>query len=77
MIQEDLTRQRVRLLLLPQLSARTTTAHALSSGRLCPFLPSKTQGITKPTVRRLARRGDVKRISGLTYEETRGILKIG
>ena len=28
------------------------------------------QGITKPALRRLASRGDVKRISGLIYEET-------
>ena len=34
------------------------------------------QGITKPAIRRLARRGGVKRISGLIYEETRGILKV-
>ena len=27
-------------------------------------------------IRRLARRGSVKRISGLIYEETRGVLKI-
>ncbi len=33
------------------------------------------QGITKPAIRRLARRGGVKRISGLIYEETRGVLK--
>jgi len=32
-------------------------------------------GITKPAIRRLARRGGVKRISELMYEETRGILK--
>ena len=32
--------------------------------------------ITKPAIRRLARRGGVKRISGLIYEETRGVLKI-
>ena len=31
------------------------------------------QGITKPAIRRLARRGGVKRISGLVYEETRGM----
>ena len=30
------------------------------------------QGITKPAIRRLARRGGVKRISGLIYEEARG-----
>lgn len=33
------------------------------------------QGITKPAIRRLARRGGIKRISGLIYEETRAILK--
>uniref|UniRef100_A0A7S1KQ60 Histone H4 n=1 Tax=Percolomonas cosmopolitus TaxID=63605 RepID=A0A7S1KQ60_9EUKA len=32
-------------------------------------------GITKPAIRRLARRGGVKRISGLIYEETRVVLK--
>jgi histone H4 len=30
----------------------------------------------QPAIRRLARRGGVKRISGLIYEETRGVLKI-
>ncbi len=33
------------------------------------------KGITKPAIRRLARRGGVKRISGMMYEETRGVLK--
>ncbi|AQK64245.1 histone H4 [Zea mays] len=33
-------------------------------------------GITNLAIRRLARRGGVKRISGLIYEETRGVLKI-
>ncbi|CAI0403469.1 unnamed protein product, partial [Linum tenue] len=32
--------------------------------------------ITKPGIRRLARRGGVKRIRGLIYEESRGVLKI-
>eukprot|EP00088_Acartia_fossae_P001534 TRINITY_DN1059_c0_g1_i1.p1 TRINITY_DN1059_c0_g1~~TRINITY_DN1059_c0_g1_i1.p1 ORF type:complete len:104 (+),score=7.92 TRINITY_DN1059_c0_g1_i1:140-451(+) len=32
-------------------------------------------GITKPAIRRLARRGGVKRISGTIYEETRSVLK--
>ena len=51
-----------------------------------PYLPSlqrhrkvlrdNIQGITKPAIRRLARRGGVKRISGLIYEETRGVLKV-
>lgn len=34
------------------------------------------QGVTKPAIRRLARRGGVKRIAGGVYEETRGVLKI-
>uniref|UniRef100_A0A673HY11 Histone H4 n=1 Tax=Sinocyclocheilus rhinocerous TaxID=307959 RepID=A0A673HY11_9TELE len=34
------------------------------------------EGITKPAIRCLARRGGVKRISGLIYEETRGVLKV-
>ncbi len=32
-------------------------------------------GLTKPAIRRLARRGGVKRISGLVYEETRDALR--
>ena len=40
-----------------------------------PFFKN-IQGITKPAIRRLARRGGVKRISGLIYEETRGVLKV-
>lgn len=32
-------------------------------------------GVTKPAIRRLARRGGVKRISSLVYEETRAVLK--
>ncbi|KAI1716016.1 centromere kinetochore component CENP-T histone fold domain-containing protein [Ditylenchus destructor] len=34
------------------------------------------QGITKPAIRRLARRAGVVRISGFVYEETRNVLKI-
>ena len=33
-------------------------------------------GVTKPAIHRLARRGGVKRISGLIYEEVRGVLKV-
>ena len=33
------------------------------------------KGITKPAIRRLARRGGVKRINSLIYEETRTVLK--
>ena len=38
-------------------------------------LRDNIQGITKPAMRRLARRAGVKRISGLIYEEVRGCLK--
>merc|ERR1712000_704391 len=40
------------------------------------ILKDNIQGITKPAIRRLARRGGVKRISSLIYEETRGVLKV-
>ena len=39
------------------------------------MLRDNMNGISKPAIRRLARRGGVKRISGLVYEETRGVLK--
>ena len=32
-------------------------------------------GISRPSIRRLARRGGVKRISGTIYEDSRGVLK--
>ena len=32
-------------------------------------------GITKPAIRRLARRGGVKRISNMIYDETRTVLR--
>lgn len=38
-------------------------------------LRDNIMGITMPAIRRLARRGGVKRISGLVYEETRSVLK--
>ena len=40
------------------------------------ILRDNIQGITKQAIRRLARRGGVKRISGLIYDETRGVLKL-
>ena len=39
------------------------------------LLTDNLQGITKPAIRRLARRGGVKRIGGLVYEETRVVLR--
>ena len=39
-------------------------------------LRDNIQGTTKPAIRQLDGRGGVKRISGLIYEETRGVLKV-
>lgn len=38
-------------------------------------LRDNIQGITKPAIRRLARRGGVKRISATIYEEVRHVLR--
>lgn len=46
-----------------------------STKRLKKVLRDNIRGVTKPAIRRLARRGGVKRISGMMYEEVRGILK--
>ena len=37
-------------------------------------LKNNANGVTKGSIKRLARRGGVKRISGLLYEEVRGVL---
>uniref|UniRef100_A0A8D2J5V1 Histone H4 n=1 Tax=Varanus komodoensis TaxID=61221 RepID=A0A8D2J5V1_VARKO len=39
-------------------------------------LRDSIQGTSKPAIRCLARCGGVKHISGLIYEETRGVLKV-
>ena len=39
-------------------------------------LRDNISGITKPAIRRLARRGGIKRVSGQVYEETRSVLRI-
>jgi len=41
-----------------------------------PTVNGRLALLQKPAIRRLARRGGVKRISGLIYEETRGVLKV-
>ncbi|XVF68117.1 hypothetical protein PTKIN_Ptkin10aG0177300 [Pterospermum kingtungense] len=46
------------------------------SKRYMKVLQDNIQEITKPTIRRLVRRGDVKQISGLIYEETCSVFKI-
>ena len=38
-------------------------------------LRDNIQGITKPAIRRLARKGGVKRIAGVTYDTTRSTLR--
>ncbi|KAE8181238.1 hypothetical protein CF336_g8992 [Tilletia laevis] len=40
------------------------------------ILRDNINGITKPSIRRLARRGGVKRISAGIYDEARGALKV-
>uniref|UniRef100_A0A9L0RSJ9 Histone H4 n=3 Tax=Euteleostomi TaxID=117571 RepID=A0A9L0RSJ9_HORSE len=55
---------------------RTGTLGSGGAKRHRKVLRDNIQGITKPAIRRLARRGGVKRISGLIYEETRGVLKV-
>jgi histone H4 len=45
-----------------------------SAKRHRKVLRDNIQGITKPAIRRLARRGGVKRVSSLIFEETRGVL---
>ena len=50
--------------------------YAYAAKRHRKVLRDNIQGITKPAIRRLARRGGVKRISGTIYEETRGVLKV-
>ncbi|XP_078136121.1 LOW QUALITY PROTEIN: histone H4-like [Sander vitreus] len=46
------------------------------ASRKCKVLRDNTQGITKPAIGRLARCGGVTHISGLIYEEIRGVLKV-
>ncbi|KAI5012098.1 hypothetical protein ZWY2020_024232 [Hordeum vulgare] len=61
------------------MSGRGKGAKGLGKGgfkRHRKILRENIYGITKPAIRRLARRGGVKRISGIIYEETRVVLKI-
>ncbi len=69
----------VRSIVFVAMSGRGKGGKGLGKGgakRHRKVLRDNIQGITKPAIRRLARRGGVKRISGLIYEETRGVLKI-
>lgn len=71
--------QRLGRQLILAMSGRGKGGKGLGKGgakRHRKVLRDNIQGITKPAIRRLARRGGVKRISGLIYEETRGVLKV-
>ena len=48
---------------------------ASQTRRMKKLLKGNINGVTKGSIRRLSRRGGVKRISGLIYEEVRGVLK--
>ena len=75
----SLTVTRSRLRNRAKMSGRGKGGKGLGKGgakRHRKILRDNIQGITKPAIRRLARRGGVKRISGLIYEETRGVLKV-
>ena len=63
---------------LDQMSGRGKGGKGLGKGgakRHRKVMRDNILGITKPAIRRLARRGGVKRISGLIYDETRSVLK--
>ena len=63
---------------LTHMSGRGKGAGGLGKGgarRHRRVLRDTIQGITKPSIRRMARRGGVKRLSGLIYDESRGVLK--
>lgn len=47
----------------------------MSAKRHRKILVDNIQGITRPAIRRLARRGGVQRMSGHVYDETRCVLK--
>ncbi|KAL7823032.1 histone-fold-containing protein [Trichoderma gracile] len=59
----------------PTLSGKTPMSTARHN-RHRKILRDTIQGITKPAIRRLARRGGVKRISATIYDEMRKVLKI-
>lgn len=46
-----------------------------STKRLKKVVSNSVRGVTQPAIRRLARRAGIKRISGLLYDEVRGVLK--
>jgi len=55
---------------------KSTAKGSQGTKRQKKTLKDNIRGITKPAVRRLARRGGVKRTSGITYEEVRGMFGV-
>ena len=79
LITEEDRQSGIQLLITSNMTGRGKGGKGLGKGgakRHRKVLRDNIQGITKPAIRRLARRGGVKRISGLIYEETRGVLKV-
>ena len=79
LITEEHGQSGIQLLITSNMTGRGKGGKGLGKGgakRHRKVLRDNIQGITKPAIRRLARRGGVKRISGLIYEETRGVLKV-
>jgi len=64
-------------------SAVARPSSGTGSGKAMPMpvsrrrkiLRDNIQGVTKPDIRRLARRGGVKRISGMIYSDIRCVIK--
>lgn len=52
----------------------TVSCARFAHSRVVPS--SSSLALQKPAIRRLARRGGVKRISGLVYEEARAVLQV-
>jgi histone H4 len=50
------------------------SSKGVASKRVKKVLRENSNGVTRGSIRRLARRGGVKRISGLLYDEVRGVL---
>lgn len=62
----------------PSGNLRGTNSHSMKKKRTIKFKfndDSAVRGISNPSIRRLARRAGVKRISSIIYDETRGCLQ--
>ncbi|KAK0715640.1 histone-fold-containing protein [Lasiosphaeris hirsuta] len=59
----------------PSISGKGFMSGKLGAKRHRKIIKDCIRGITKPAIRRLARRGGVKRISAGIYDEIRGALK--